>query len=115
MLYYHNPRCSKSRQGLELLSGLGVEPKVKEYLKEGLTKNEVLDLMEKLNISPLDGLIRVKDKLFKDLGHSKTEQLSNEKWAAIISKNPALLERPILIHGKKAQIGRPVENLSKII
>ncbi|PIK15263.1 arsenate reductase (glutaredoxin) [Halobacteriovorax sp. JY17] len=115
MLYYHNPRCSKSRQGLELLSNAGVEPKIKEYLKEGLTKSEVLELMEKLNISPLEGLIRVKDSLFKELGHTKSDDLTNDKWASIISKNPALLERPILVNGKKAQIGRPVENLSKII
>ncbi len=115
MLYYHNPRCSKSRQGLELLSTSGVDPTIKEYLKEGLTKSEVLDLIKKLNIQPLDGLIRVKDALFKDLGHSKSDTLSNDQWADIISKNPALLERPILVSGDKAEIGRPPENLRKII
>ncbi|WP_372654614.1 arsenate reductase (glutaredoxin) [Halobacteriovorax sp.] len=115
MLYYHNSRCSKSRQGLEILSASGVEPTVKEYLKEGLTKTEVLGLIKKLNIQPLEGLIRVKDAPFKELGHTKNDSLSNDQWASVISKNPALLERPILVNGDKAEIGRPPENLSKII
>lgn len=115
MLYYHNPRCSKSRQGLELLASSGVEPTIKEYLKEGLTKTEVLDLIKKLNIQPLEGLIRVKDALFKELGHTKSDTLTNGQWATIIAENPALLERPILVNGQKAEIGRPPENLSKIL
>lgn len=115
MLYYHNPRCSKSRQGLELLTSEGVEPTVKEYIKEGISQDEALDLMEKLRINPLEGLIRIKDSLFKELGFSKETSFSNKEWAKIISDNPKLLERPILVNGKKAAIGRPPENLIKII
>ncbi|CBW26105.1 putative arsenate oxidoreductase [Halobacteriovorax marinus SJ] len=115
MLYYHNPRCSKSRQGLQLLNEQGIEPTIKEYLKEGLTQKEILDLMEKLSVEPLQGLIRIKDSLFKELGLSKTDEKSKKDWAKIISENPALLERPILVNKKKAIIGRPPEDLNKII
>ena len=115
MLYYHNPRCSKSRQGLELLKTKGIEPEIKEYLKDGLTTKEVKALIASLAISPLDGLIRVKEATFKELGLSKKDELTVAKWAQIISENPVLLERPILVNGAKVAIGRPPEDLLKIV
>ena len=115
MLYYHNPRCSKSRQGLELLKERGIEPKIKEYLKEGLTAKEVQEISTLLNIEPLDGLMRVKEATFKELGLTKSDDLTLKKWSSIISENPVLLERPILINGKQAAIGRPVDNLLEIL
>jgi arsenate reductase len=115
MLYYHNPRCSKSRQGLELLRSKGLEPEIKEYLKEGLTAKEVSSLASSLGINPIEGLIRVKESTFKELGHTKKDDLTVAKWAKVISENPVLLERPILVNGKKVAIGRPPENLLEII
>lgn len=115
MLYYHNPRCSKSRQGLELLKEKGIKPEIKEYLKEGLTASEVQGIAKSLNIEPLDGLIRIKESTFKELGLTKNDSKSLSEWSKIIAKNPVLLERPILVSGKKAAIGRPPENLIEII
>ncbi len=115
MLYYHNPRCSKSRLGLELLNEKGLTPEIKEYLKDGLTTKEVCALAKALGINPIEGLIRTKEALFKELGHSKDENLSSEEWAKVISKNPKLLERPILVNGDKAAIGRPTENLLDVL
>ena len=115
MLYYHNPRCSKSRQGLELLKSKGIEPEIKEYLKEGLTAKEVSSIASSLEINPIEGLIRFKESTFKELGLSKKDDLTTGKWSKIVAENPVLLERPILINGKKAAIGRPPEDLLKII
>ncbi|OUR96976.1 arsenate reductase (glutaredoxin) [Halobacteriovorax marinus] len=115
MLYYHNPRCSKSRQGLALLKEKGVEPTIKEYLKEGLTTKEVKELATSLNIEPLDGLIRVKEATFKELGLSKKDSKTLAQWSKIIAENPVLLERPILKNGKRVAIGRPPENLIEIV
>jgi arsenate reductase len=112
--YYHNPKCSKSRLGLELLNENNIDFEIKEYLKEGLEKEEVLGLFTKLSLSPLDGVIRVKEALFKELD-LKGKDLSDEEWAQVLADNPKLLERPILVAGKKAEIGRPTENLSKLI
>ncbi|WP_127717252.1 arsenate reductase (glutaredoxin) [Halobacteriovorax sp. HLS] len=115
MIYYHNPRCSKSRQGLELLNTKGVDFEIKEYLKEGLAQKEVSSIIKDLGINPLQGLIRVKEATFKELGLSKNDELSNTKWAKIISENPVLLERPILVNGSKVAIGRPPEDLLKAL
>jgi arsenate reductase len=115
MLYYHNPRCSKSRQGLQLLKDQGVEPTVKEYLKEGLTAKEVSSIADSLGINPIEGLIRVKEATFKELGLSKKDELTTAKWSKIVAENPVLLERPILVNGKKAAIGRPPEDLLDVL
>lgn len=115
MLYYHNPRCSKSRQGLELLKSKGIEPEIKEYLKEGLSQKEVSSLASSLGISPIDGLLRVKESAFKELEISNINELTAPEWSKIIAENPVLLERPILVNGDKAAIGRPPEDLLKIL
>lgn len=112
--YYHNPRCSKSRQGLELLENNGVQPEVKLYLKEGVTATEFKELVKKTGLKPLEGLIRVKEATFKEL-ELKGQDLSVDQWAKVISENPVLLERPILVNGTKAKVGRPPEDLLQII
>ena len=114
-IYFHNPKCSKSRQGLELLERNGITPQVKEYLKEGITKDEVLEIIGALGIAPLNGLIRTKEATFIELGLEVKNALSSDQWAEILSENLSLLERPILLSGKQAVIGRPIENLLKLI
>ncbi len=115
MLYYHNPRCTKSRQGLEYLDSKGVDFRIKEYLKDGIEEKEFIDLIKYTGIDPLKGLIRTKEALFKDLGLAGKE-LSNIEWAKIVHENPKLLERPILVNdNKKAAIGRPTENFDSIL
>ncbi len=112
--YYHNPKCSKSRQGLEFLTENKIDYSIKEYLKEGLEKKEVEELLDKLGIQPLAGLIRVKEALFSEL-ELKGKDLSKSQWIDILVQNPKLLERPILCSKDKAEIGRPTENFKKII
>lgn len=114
MTYYHNPRCSKSRQGLQLLEENGVKPAIKEYLKEGLTKTEVKKLMKLTGLGPKDGLVRLKEGISKELD-LKNKEMTKDQWAEVIAEHPVLLERPLLVNGDRAQIGRPPEDLLKII
>lgn len=114
ILYYHNPRCSKSRQGLNFLKSKNIIPEIKEYLKEGIAQNEFLELLSALELLPLQGVIRVKESLFTELG-LKGKMLTDNQWAKIISENPSLIERPILKVGNKAVIGRPAEKFLEII
>lgn len=112
-IYYHNPRCSKSRQGKELLESKEITFDIKEYLKTSFKKEELLDLFAKLGDKPID-IIRTKEKLFKEL-KLKDKDLNNEQWADILIKNPILLERPILCTKDRAIVGRPPENLLTIL
>ena len=113
LIFYHNPKCSKSREGLELLKKNGATFSIKDYLKEGLTENEVFELSKLLGLIP-EEFIRKKDEIYKDLKLSE-KKLNTKEWCKIIAENPKLLERPILSNGKKAIIGRPCENLLKLI
>jgi len=111
--YYHNSKCSKSREGLELLKKKKVSFTIKDYLKEGLSLNEVLELSKALNLGPND-FIRKKEDIYKELNLSE-RNLTQKELCKIIVDNPRLLERPILSNGKRAVIGRPTENLLKLL
>ncbi|MBI3197884.1 MAG: arsenate reductase (glutaredoxin) [Rhodospirillales bacterium] len=104
---WHNPRCSKSRQTLELMRKNGVEPAVREYLKEPPSKAEVEKLIDLVGGDPRD-LIRDGEPQFKALGKSKTD-LGKADIAKAIAANPILLQRPIVVAGSRAAIGRPPE------
>jgi arsenate reductase (glutaredoxin) len=108
---YHNPRCSKSRQALEILIHKGCEIEVIEYLKNGLKKAEVEALYELLG-DESQQMIRTKEDEFKSSPfdtHKKSEVLKG------LVATPKLLERPIVIYGKKAIIARPPEKIDDII
>ena len=111
---YHNPRCSKSHATLALLERNGVEVEVIEYLKAPPSKQELDDICRRLDIEPL-ALIRTKEKLFGELGLSKTDRRGRDEWLAILARHPQLLERPIVIRGDRAAIGRPPENVLGIL
>ena len=112
-LYYHNPRCSKSRAGLEALNSKKIKFQIKEYLKEPLTISELVELLTKLEMEPLE-VIRTKETLFKEL-ELNTNEITLEQWCEIIIENPSLLERPILASETTAKIGRPTENLFLVV
>ena len=101
---YHNPRCGKSREGLQLLENSGKEFEVVEYLKNSLSKEELKEIVRKLEIKPLD-LVRQKEKVWME--NFKDKNLSDEEIIEAILEFPVLLERPIVINGEKAIIGRP--------
>ena len=104
---WHNPRCSKSRQTLELLRKKGIEPAIREYLKEPPSKAEVEKLIDLLDGGAKD-LIRDGEPEFKTLGKKKAE-LSKADVAKAIASHPILLQRPVVVSGQRAAIGRPPE------
>ena len=104
---WHNPRCSKSRQTLELLQKKGVTPTIREYLKQPPGKAEVESLITLVGGDPAE-LIRDGEAEFKALKTKKTE-MSKAAIATAIAAHPILLQRPIVVSGKKAAIGRPPE------
>ncbi len=111
---YHNPRCSKSRQTLALLTDRGIEPETILYLENPPSAAEVLGLAKELGIPPLE-FTRTKESLFKELGLSKKDERSDEEWAKLLAANPKLIERPIVVANGKAALGRPPENVLQIL
>lgn len=113
MKIYHNPKCSKSRQTLALIEEAGIKPEVVEYLKTPLSAKELGELVQLLGVKPID-IVRTKEAEFKELGLDK-KLPADAKLLALIAKNPKLLERPIVVKGKKAVIGRPPENVKALL
>ncbi|MNQ05854.1 Arsenate reductase [compost metagenome] len=109
---FHNPRCGKSRNCLAFIQETGQEFEVIKYLEQNPTFEELLSLINKLNIRPIQ-LIRVKEKVWTD--QFKDKQLSDEEIIQAMVANPILIERPIVIKGEKAIIGRVMEEVSKFI
>jgi len=111
---FHNPRCSKSRQTLDIVTKKGITLEVIEYLKSPPSKEELQFVCSQLDI-PAVKLIRVKEDLFKELGLSVDDRRSDGEWFDIMIKHPVLIERPIIIYRRKAALGRPPENVLEII
>lgn len=101
---YHNPRCSKSRQTLELLEQNGIKPEVILYKESGLTKEEVLFLKECLNVASALNFIRTKEEAYKAAGIDSSDE---EQLMDLLVLKPEILERPIVVKAKQAVIGRP--------
>lgn len=112
MKIYHNPRCTKSRQTLQLILDAGVEPEVIEYLKDVPSEAELKELVAMLGIKPYD-LLRRGEADFKD--NFKGKELSDDEWIAAMVKYPKLIERPIVVKQKKAVLGRPPENVKTLL
>ena len=112
MIIYHNPRCSKSRQALGLLKENGEDPDIIEYLRKPLGQAELTDLLKKLKI-PAHDLLRTKEDEYSELGLSP--DTSEEDILTAIALNPILLERPIVVKGRKAVIGRPPELIEDLL
>jgi arsenate reductase len=110
---YHNPRCTKSRQTLEILKNNGVEAQIILYLENSPSFSEISSILKKLDAKPRD-IIRKKEAEFKEQ-NLNNENLSDEDLINAIVKTPKLLERPIVINGARAVIGRPPENILGII
>lgn len=109
---YHNPACTKSRQTLELIRASGHEPKVVEYLKTPPSEAELSAIVRKLGMKPLE-LIRRNEQAFKDKFAGKT--LDDKAWIKAMVANPILIERPIVVRGNAAAIGRPPQNVEKLL
>jgi arsenate reductase len=112
VVIYHNPKCSKSRQALSLLGANGVEPEIIEYLKQPLDIERVRALISMLDVPPHD-LLRTKETPYKKLKLSPSS--TTEEIAKAIAENPILLERPVVVCGKTAIIGRPPERVLSLL
>ena len=110
---YHNPRCSKSRQTLQLLQDNGVQPTVVEYLKTPLDADGLRGLLGALGIGPRD-LMRTKEAEYKEQGLDNPALSEDELIAAMVA-TPKLMERPVVTKGGRAAIGRPPESVLAIL
>ena len=109
---YHNPRCSKSRTTLALLEDKGIEPEVVLYLETEPDAAEIRGLLDKLGISAAQ-LVRRGEDAYKELGLGKDS--SEDELVAAMAQRPKLIERPIVVHGDRAVLGRPPENVLDLI
>jgi arsenate reductase len=109
---YHNPRCSKSRMALEFLSKQGIDNvQILEYMKNPMTQTELKTVLKKLNMHA-DELVRKKEKNYKELG---LENSSENELIKNMIEHPNLMERPIIINGNKAVVGRPTEKILDVL
>jgi arsenate reductase len=110
---YHNPRCSKSRQTLQLLEERGIEPDIIKYLETPPDAATLDKILKQLKMEPRD-LMRKGETEYKELGLAD-ESLSREQLILAMVENPKLIERPIVINKGKAALGRPPENVLEIL
>ncbi len=109
----HNPRCSKSRETLELVRAQGIEPTIVEYLKDTPDSAEIHGILTMLGAQPRD-IMRTGEKVYKELGLDDAD-LSNHTLIEAMVDNPILIERPIVIANGKAAIGRPPKTVLDIL
>ena len=109
---YHNPRCTKSRRTLELLRQRDIEPAIVLYLETPPNTAELRAIVTKLGIAP-EQLVRKGEDVYKSKYAGKT--LSDAQWIQAMVDDPVLIERPIVIHGERAVIGRPPENVEFLL
>ena len=112
-IIYHNPRCSKSRQTLQLLREEGIEPTIVEYLKTPLAKEQLRNISQLLGLRPKD-FVRKSESDFKDNDLSRSLE-DDDKIIDAMLLFPKIIERPIVVSGEEAVIGRPPENAQKLI
>lgn len=111
---YHNPRCSKSRETLALLQEQGIEPQIIQYLDTPPDAATLKTLLKELGFSSARQLMRHKEDLYKELNLSD-ESLTEDQLIDAMVNHPKLIERPIVVKGKKARIGRPPEQILEIL
>ncbi len=110
---YHNPRCTKSRQTLQLLQERGIEPDVVLYLENPPSRTRITELLRMLGLQPRE-LMRRGEKIYKEKGFDSPD-LGKAELVQAMADNPILIERPIVVANGKAAIGRPPENVLEIL
>lgn len=113
MKIYHNPRCGKSRQTLALIEDAGIEPEIIEYLKTPPTAEELDAILKKLKMEPQQ-MMRKGEAIYKELKLAERE-LTRDEAIAVMLEHPKLIERPIVVQGRKAVLGRPPENVKELL
>ena len=109
---YHNPACTKSRETLALIRARGHEPQIVEYLKSPPSEAELTAIVRKLGIKPLE-LVRRNEQIFKN--NYAGRKLGDKEWIKAMVKDPILIQRPIVVRGDAAAIGRPPEDVERLL
>lgn len=112
MNFYHNARCTKSREALQLLQDKNINPEIIEYMKEPLTPADLEYILDKLDMDAID-LVRKKEAIWKEEFADK--ELTEDEVILAMIEYPQLMERPILVNGDKAKVGRPPEDVLEIV
>jgi arsenate reductase len=112
MKIYHNPRCRKSRETLQIIRSAGIEPEIIEYLKNPPSAKDLKEVLAMLKMRPED-IIRKNEDLYKQ--KFKDNKYTEDEWIDILVKNPKLIERPIVIVDDRAVLGRPPENVQSLL
>jgi len=113
MKIFHNPRCSKSRQTLQLIRDAGIEPEIILYLEHPPAPAQIKSMLAQLGFSSARQLMRRGEGIYKELGLK--DETDEPRLIAAMSQNPKLIERPIVIKGEKAVLGRPPENAAQFL
>ncbi|WP_026811755.1 arsenate reductase (glutaredoxin) [Arenibacter latericius] len=109
---FHNPRCSKSRQGVAILTESGKDFEIVKYLEDTPSKEQLEEIVKKLGITPME-LVRTNESIWKE--NYKGKELTDDELLTAMVENPKLIERPIVIHNNKAVIGRPPEKIMELL
>src|SRR5690606_37973552 len=112
MIIYHNPRCSTSRNALKLLKEKGCDVQIRNYLEQPPTQKELRELLKMLGLKAID-VVRKKEPLYQQ--KYRDREVSEAEWLKILSSDPILIERPIVIMDGKAVLGRPVEKVLDLV
>lgn len=112
MIFWHNPRCSKSRQALALLQDRGAQIEIRKYLDDSPSATDLRALQTKLGVKAID-MMRSKEKAFRDMGLSR--DTDDATLLEAMAKDPRLIERPVLITATRAVIGRPPERVLELL
>jgi arsenate reductase len=112
MKVWFNPACTTCQKTENYLNECSIDFEKREYLQDNPTEKEIRELLKTLGIIPM-GLIRTKDKVFKEKFYGK--QMSNDEWIKAMAENPSIIERPVIIHNGKAVIGRPIEKVIEFV
>jgi arsenate reductase (glutaredoxin) len=109
---YHNPRCRKSREGLDYLAGKTDKYEIVDYLKIGISAPEVLEIASKMGEAP-SNLVRTQEDYYKK--ELKGRDINEDEWASILSKNPRLIQRPMIVTEYKAVLAQPPEKMDNLL
>jgi arsenate reductase (glutaredoxin) len=109
---YHNPKCKKSREGLKYLKDKGIPIEVINYINDGIAEQELKDVLKKLNLKP-EAIVRTQEDLYKK--ELKGKNFTDIEWIKILSENPRLIQRPIVVARHKAVIAEPPDKIEELL
>ena len=112
MKIYHNPRCRKSREGISYLESKKINFEVIDYIKNNLSSEQIRNILKKLQLKPIE-IVRKNEAIWKE--KYKAKDFTDDQLIKILSNEPKLIERPIIVSEKLAVIGRPAENIDKLL